>query len=117
MLTEFDISDFMACSENYRICNPKKDKCTGWTTSVPLADYGHWREELELNDQQEATFMRMSALAFQDSIFTATNGQPNALLAQLYLLSATGSLKLPDNQWHAEVRDIVVTWPILKLSC
>lgn len=46
----------------------------------------------------------MGALAFDNSIFTATNGQPDALLAQLYFLSATGSLKLPKDQWHKEVK-------------
>jgi hypothetical protein len=95
----------MACSETFQICNPVNDRCTGWNASVNLLERrAYWHSSLGLNEQQRATFLRMSALAYDNSIFTATNGQPDPLLAQMYLLSQTGSRKLPDNQWHREVQ-------------
>lgn len=102
MDTDF-FPDFMACSDLYDVCNPVNNRCTGWNTTYSLLNFTHWVSTLDLNAQQEATFARMSALAVDNSIFDAVNGQPDALLATLSLVSTTGSLPLPDNQWRREV--------------
>lgn len=78
--------------------------CFFRNTTIGIFDRSYWNNKLELNDQQLATFVRMTALALDNSITTATNGQSNPLLAQSHLISTTGSLKLPDTQWHTEAR-------------
>lgn len=94
----------MACSEKYQVCNPAKKRCTGFNTTTAFFEVDHWRHALDLNEQQYATFIRLASLAYESSINSVTNGQVDQLLAQMYLISATGSLPVPKDQWHSEVR-------------
>ncbi|KAK5091235.1 hypothetical protein LTR05_001416 [Lithohypha guttulata] len=95
----------MACTDQYKVCNPNNDKCTplgGINQILPWIGFND--AELDLDDIQEAIAIRLMRSAQTGSISQILFAlAENALLAKDLLVGGLMSSGLPANQWQREV--------------
>lgn len=96
----------MACTDQYQICNPHNQACTGLMgvhQVLPYITYNN--DKLSLNNMQQAISIRMMRHAFETSFHSIIVAQAeNGLLAKESLVDKL-SQPLPPNQWHLEVEN------------
>ncbi|KAF2716923.1 hypothetical protein K431DRAFT_234249, partial [Polychaeton citri CBS 116435] len=92
----------MACTEQYQICKPGQQDCTGWSGAMPLQNLTYWQQHLGLNPAQNATYFQFASFAYDSNIFYVTSGIADSLYATDYLATDAGSQPVPDNQWEKE---------------
>ncbi len=94
----------LGCTEQYRICNPKTNQCTGKQGLMQLSRAFTANEAgLDINDIQSATAQRLLGALQVSTIYYATFSRLGAALRASESLSTLTQRYLPPNQWHIEV--------------
>lgn len=94
---------FIACAEQYQICNPVNSKCTalGGTSQLDAN-----ASSLDMNPRQNATFYRLSSSTQWSGLYYQVDVRgSNALIAQESVITQNlEQFPLPNGQWIVEVQ-------------
>lgn len=90
----------VACSETYRACNPRNDRCTGFVGSQQLINETH---KLDMDLIQSGPVMRFAMASMLTNVHTQVFTRMGSSLRASETVATLTQLPLPDNQWQIEV--------------